>query len=67
MKPTASEKDIKASYFKLAKKYHPDLNPDDERARHKFEQVQKAYEILSNDEKRWEYDQQMGINRGGPS
>jgi DnaJ-class molecular chaperone len=61
IKPSGSEKEIKQSYFKQAKKYHPDLNPDDESARTKFEQVQKAYEILSDEGKRHEYDQQMGL------
>ena len=65
VKPSASEKEIKANYFKLAKKYHPDLNPDDETARSKFEQVQKAYEVLSDDKKRDEYDSQMGLGKAG--
>ena len=47
IQPSASDKDIKTEYFKLAKKYHPDLNPD-EKARAKFEIVQKAYETLSD-------------------
>lgn len=48
MKPSATSPEIKQSYFKLAKKYHPDLNPNDETARTKFEAVQKAYETLSD-------------------
>jgi len=47
LKPSASEKDIKKAYFGLAKKYHPDLNPD-KSARAQFETVLKAYETLSD-------------------
>ena len=66
IKPDASEKDIKTQYFKLAKKYRPDLNPD-EAARKKFEDVQKAYETLSDQSKRSEYDSQMGLGSAGES
>ena len=62
--PTASDKEIKSEYFKLAKKYHPDLNPD-ESARTKFEMVQKAYETLSDDKKRSAYDEQQGLGKAG--
>jgi molecular chaperone DnaJ len=48
--PGASEKKIRKSYRRLAKKYHPDKNPDDPEAEKKFKQVQRAYERLSQDE-----------------
>lgn len=54
---TASDDEIKSAYRKLAKKYHPDLNPDDKTAEEKFKEVGEAYEILSDKEKRARYDQ----------
>lgn len=48
--------EIKSKYRKLAKKYHPDLNPDDEVAQEKFKEVSEAYEVLSDDKKRAQYD-----------
>lgn len=54
---TASEDEIKQAYRKLAKKYHPDLNPGDKAAEEKFKEVNEAYEILSNKDKRAQYDQ----------
>ncbi|MGI5887759.1 MAG: molecular chaperone DnaJ [Oscillospiraceae bacterium] len=53
----ASEDDIKAQYRKLAKKYHPDLNPGDKQAEEKFKEINEAYEILSDKDKRAKYDQ----------
>jgi molecular chaperone DnaJ len=55
LKTDAQEKDIKTAYFKLAKKYHPDLNPSAD-ARDKFEKVSKAYETLSDSSKKEVYD-----------
>ncbi|KAH6789695.1 gametophytic factor 2 [Perilla frutescens var. frutescens] len=52
---TASE--IKKSYYGLAKKLHPDTNKDDPEAERKFQEVQKAYEVLKDEEKRQQYDQ----------
>ncbi|MDR1883422.1 MAG: DnaJ domain-containing protein [Prevotella sp.] len=52
---TASADDIKKSYRKLARKYHPDINPDDE-AKKKFQQINEANEALSDPEKRKKYD-----------
>lgn len=52
----ASEEDIKRAYRKLAKKYHPDLNPDDEKAQEKFKEVNEAYEVLGDKEKKKQYD-----------
>lgn len=53
----ASEKDIKHAYRKLARKYHPDMNPDDASAEEKFKELNEAYEVLSDPEKRKLYDQ----------
>src|SRR5437773_5168240 len=56
----ASEKDIKAAYRKLARQYHPDLNPNDKEANKKFQQVNEANEVLSDPDKRKKYDQYGG-------
>ncbi|MEQ6121272.1 J domain-containing protein [Reichenbachiella sp. MALMAid0571] len=53
----ASENDIKKAYRKLARKYHPDLNPDDKEAEKNFKEINEANEVLSNPEKRAKYDQ----------
>ncbi|MDB5109888.1 MAG: cbpA [Mucilaginibacter sp.] len=53
----ASEKDIKNAYRKLARKYHPDLNPNNTEANKKFQQLNEANEVLSDPEKRKKYDQ----------
>ncbi len=52
----SSAKDIKESYKKLARKYHPDLNPNNKGAEEKFKEVSEAYEVLSNKEKKKKYD-----------
>ena len=52
-----TEDELKKAYRALAKKYHPDLNPDDKTAEEKFKEVGEAYEVLSNPEKRARYDQ----------
>jgi curved DNA-binding protein len=54
---TASADDIKKAYRKLARKLHPDVNPNDEEAHKKFQQVNEANEVLSDPEKRKKYDQ----------
>jgi len=54
---TATPKDIKSAYRKLARKFHPDLNPDDKDAKLKFQQINEANEVLSDPEKRKKYDQ----------
>ncbi|XP_050926374.1 dnaJ homolog subfamily A member 3, mitochondrial isoform X2 [Lates calcarifer] len=53
---TASQKDIKKAYYQLAKKYHPDTNPDDPEAKEKFAKLAEAYEVLSDEVKRKQYD-----------
>jgi curved DNA-binding protein len=52
-----SQEEIRKSYRKLARKYHPDLNPNDKTAEDKFKEINEAYEVLSNTEKRKQYDQ----------
>jgi len=54
---TASEKEIKQAYRRLARQYHPDLNPGDKSAEAKFKEINAAYEVLSDPEKRKKYDQ----------
>ena len=54
---TASAKDVKSAYRKLARKYHPDLNPKDTEAEKKFKQINEANEVLSDPEKRKKFDQ----------
>lgn len=53
----AGEDDIKKAYRKLAKQYHPDLNPGDKTAEAKFKEVNEAYSVLSDPEKKQRYDQ----------
>ncbi|HTI09888.1 MAG TPA: J domain-containing protein [Puia sp.] len=53
----ASQDEIKAAYRKLARKHHPDLNPNDKEANKRFQQVNEANEVLSDPEKRKKYDQ----------
>jgi molecular chaperone DnaJ len=53
----SSAKDIRAAFRKLARKYHPDLNPGDKSSEEKFKQLQEAYDVLSDSKKRQMYDQ----------
>ena len=64
---SASADEIKRAYRKLAKKYHPDLNPDNKEAEEKFKEVSEAYEVLSDSQKRANYDQfgHEGVNGAG--
>ncbi|MGI8933098.1 J domain-containing protein [Leptolyngbya sp. BC1307] len=69
---TASADDIKRSFRKLARKYHPDVNPNNKAAEAKFKEVSEAYEVLSDAEKRTKYDQfgqywQQASRAGGPA
>jgi DnaJ-class molecular chaperone len=54
---TASDKDIRSAYRRLARKYHPDLNPGDKAAEARFKELQAAYDVLSDETKRKKYDQ----------
>ena len=62
----ASVKDIRAAFRKLARKYHPDLNPGDKAAEEKFKQIQEAYDVLSDSKKRQMYDQYGFYNENLP-
>ena len=53
----ATDKEIRAAYRKLARQYHPDLNPGNKTAESKFKEIQAAYEVLSDPDKRSKYDQ----------
>jgi curved DNA-binding protein CbpA len=53
----SSQDDIRKAHRKLVRKYHPDANPEDPRAEGRFKEVQQAYEVLSDEKKRREYDE----------
>lgn len=57
VKRNATEKEIKSAFRKLARKHHPDLNPNDKEAEAKFKEITEAYEVLADSEKRKKYDQ----------
>lgn len=57
VKKDATQDEIKKAYRKLAKAYHPDANPGDKKAEEKFKEINEAYEVLGNEEKRRKYDQ----------
>jgi len=63
----ASQEDIRKAHRKLVRKYHPDANPEDPRAEERFKEVQQAYEVLSSEKKRREYDEGLRTSsRGSP-
>lgn len=64
VKKSATESEIRKAFLKLAKKYHPDVNPNDKVAEQKFKEVNLAYEVLKDAKKRQHYDQMkaMGAN-----
>src|ERR687893_1268812 len=69
----ASQEEIRRSYRKLAREHHPDANRDDDKAEERFKEIQHAYEILSDPEKRRQYDEgprtffgSQGTGRGAP-
>jgi len=68
---TASAEEIRKAYRELARKYHPDLHPDDESAKEKFKKVQAAFDVLNDQSKREMYDRYgsafEGVAGGGPA
>ena len=64
----ADDSAIKSAYRKLAKKYHPDMNPGDKNAEAKFKEASEAYAVLSDPDKRRQYDQygHAAFEQGGP-
>jgi curved DNA-binding protein CbpA len=63
----ASQDDIRKAHRKLVRKYHPDANPEDPRAEGRFKEAQQAYEVLSDEKKRREYDEGLRASSRGRS
>ena len=61
---TATDKEITKTYRKLARKYHPDTNPNNDAAENKFKEISAAYDVLGDEKRRKEYDE---VRRAGPS
>jgi DnaJ-class molecular chaperone len=66
VKKTASKEEIKRAFRKMARKYHPDVNPDEAKSGEKFKEINEAYSILSDDKKREMFDK-FGVVDGDPS
>lgn len=68
LKRNATDEDIRKAYKRLARKYHPDVNPGDDEATEKFKEMQSAYEILGDSQKKAEYDRfgSVGSRRSQP-
>src|SRR5919199_5676780 len=62
----ASADDIKKAYRKLARRYHPDRNPGDEKSEERFKEISEAYDVLGDPDKRKKYDRGGSIFAGGP-
>src|ERR1700758_3149224 len=67
VKKGASQDEIKKAYRKLARQHHPDANPGDKASEERFKEVQTAYDVLSDEKKRKEYDRYGSTNGRGPS
>src|SRR5215217_7041478 len=74
VKRDAAQKEIKSAYRKLARKYHPDVNPNNKEAETRFKEINEAYEVLGDEEKRkkynkfgadWEQYEKMGAGQPG--
>ena len=66
----ATDQEIKSAFRKLARQFHPDLHPNDEKAESEFKEINEAYEILSDEAKKKSYEQYLGYlfkNRAGKS
>src|SRR5215216_4473007 len=61
----ASEEEIRKAHRKLVREYHPDTNPEDPQAEQRFKEIQQAYEVLSNPQKRREYDKRLHTSSRG--
>ena len=66
LQKNASKEEIKRAFRKLARKYHPDVNPDEAKSGEKFKEITEAYGILNNDKKREMYDK-FGVVEGDSS
>src|SRR5579872_3697735 len=62
---TASADDIKRAYRALARKHHPDVSEDKAEAEHRFKEINEAYEVLSDPQKRAQYDRYGSVGNGG--
>ena len=63
---SATKSEIKNAFRSLAKKYHPDMNKGNKESERKFKEIKQAYEILSDNQKRYEYDRKNGFNQTKP-